>query len=63
LLVVINMAKDYSPVEALSAGRSITWLELGRAFVQIVLVLGGILAVFGIWAFSRRELATAQNQG
>ena len=62
ILVVINMAKDYSPVEALSAGRSITWLELGQAFVQIVLVLGGILAVFGIWAFSRRELATAQNQ-
>lgn len=62
LLVVINMAKDYSPVEALSAGRSITWLELGRAFVQIVLVLGGIMAVFGIWAFSRRELATAQSQ-
>lgn len=62
ILVVINMAKDYSPVEALSAGRSITWLELGRAFVQIVLVLGGIMAVFGIWAFTRRELATAQNQ-
>lgn len=62
ILVVINLAKDFSPVEALSAGRSITWLELGRAFVQIVLVLGGIMAVFGIWAFSRRELATAQNQ-
>ena len=61
ILVVINMAKDYSPVEALSAGRSITWLELARAFVQIVLVLGGILAVFGIWAFTRRELATAQS--
>lgn len=62
ILVVINMAKDFSPVEALSAGRSITWLELARAFVQIVLVLGGILALFGIWAFSRRELATAQHQ-
>jgi len=62
ILLVINMAKEFSPVEALSAGRSITWLELGRAFVQIVLVLGGIMAVFGIWAFSRRELATAQNQ-
>ena len=62
ILTVINLAKDFSPVEALSAGRSITWLELGRAFVQIVLVLGGIMAVFGIWAFTRRELATAQNQ-
>lgn len=62
ILFVINLAKDYSPVDALSTGRSITWLELGRAFVQIVLVLGGVLAAFGIWAFTRRELATAQNQ-
>ncbi len=62
ILVVINMAKDFSPVEALSAGRSITWLDLGRAFVQIVIVLGGILAGFGMWTFSRRELATAQHQ-
>jgi hypothetical protein len=62
ILTVINLAKDFSPVEALSAGRSITWGELGRAFVQIVLVLGGVLAAFGIWAFGRRELATAQNQ-
>jgi hypothetical protein len=61
ILTVVNLAKGFSPVEALSAGRSITWGELGRAFAQIVLVLGGILAAFGIWAFSRRELATAQG--
>jgi hypothetical protein len=35
---------------------------LARAVVQIVVVLGGILAAVGIWSFSRRELATAQNQ-
>jgi hypothetical protein len=29
--------------------------------VQIVVVLGGILAAIGIWSFSRRELATAQG--
>ena len=29
---------------------------------QIVLLLGGIFAVFGIFVFNRRELATAQNQ-
>jgi len=62
ILSVINLAKDFSPVDSLSSGRSITWVELGRAFVQIVVVLGGILAVFGIWMFARRELATAQNQ-
>lgn len=62
ILNVINLAKGFSPVDALSTGRSITWLELGRAAAQIVVVLGGILALIGIWSFSRRELATAQNQ-
>ncbi len=62
ILGVVNLAKDFSPVDALSSGRSITWLELSRAVTQIVLVLGGILALIGIWSFNRRELATAQNQ-
>jgi hypothetical protein len=62
ILNVINLAKDFSPVDSLSSGRSITWLDLARAVVQIVLVLGGVLAAIGIWSFSRRELAVAQNQ-
>jgi len=62
ILGVVNLAKSFSPVDALSSGRSITWLELSRAFAQIVLLLGGILALIGIWSFTRRELATAQNQ-
>jgi hypothetical protein len=33
---------------------------LSLAFGQIVLLLGGIFAVFGIFVFNRRELATAQ---
>jgi len=61
-LKVINLAKDFSPVEALSTGRSITWAELARAGVQIILLMGGIMGAFGIWAFTRRELAVAQNQ-
>ena len=61
ILKVINLAKDFSPVDALSTGRSIPWTMLGKAFSQIVLLLGGVLAVFGIWTFSRRELATAQG--
>ena len=61
LLEVIKLVQGYSPVEALSTGRSITWGELGMAFTQIVLLIGGIFSVMGIIFFNRRELATAQG--
>ncbi len=61
LLKVVQLAQSFSPVDALSTGRSIPWSMLGQAFAQIVLLLGGGFAVFGIWAFNRRELATAQG--
>jgi hypothetical protein len=61
LLSVISLAKDFSPVDALSTGRSITWTQLARAFAQIVLLLGGIIGLTGIIIFNRRELATAQG--
>ena len=61
VLVVVELAKSFSPIESLSSGRSITWTELGTAFAQIVLVLGGFFAVVGIICFNRRELATAQG--
>lgn len=61
ILTIVNLAKDFSPVDALSTGRSITWGTLLRAAGQIVGVLAGIFAVFGIWIFDRRELATAQG--
>jgi len=61
-LKIINLARDFSPIDSLSTGRSITWGQLGIAFSQIVLLLGGIFAAFGIFVFNRRELATAQNQ-
>jgi len=59
-LSVINLVKNFSPVDALSTGRSITWTELGLAFSQIVLLLGGIIGTIGVLGFNRRELATAQ---
>ena len=62
ILNVLNLAENFSPIDALSTGRSIPWSELGRAFGQIVGLLGGIFVVSGIFFFSRRELATAQNQ-
>ena len=61
ILSVVNLVQNYSPVDALSTGRSITWGQLGTAFAQIVLLLGGILAAAGMALFTRRELATAQG--
>jgi hypothetical protein len=54
---VIGIAKDFSPVESLSSGRSITWTMLSLAFAQIVLLLGGIFAVIGMVVLTRREIA------
>jgi hypothetical protein len=61
VLSVIGLVKDFSPIDALSSGRNITWGELGRAFAQSVLLLGGGLGILGIILFNRRELATAQG--
>ena len=61
ILQVVNLAKNFSPVDSLSSGRVITWGELGAAFGQIVLLLGGVAGVIGIVLFNRRELATGQG--
>jgi hypothetical protein len=61
LLRLINLVQGFSPIDALSSGRNISWTELGLAVAQIVLLLGGVVATAGIWFFSRRELATAQG--
>lgn len=58
---LINMVTEFSPVESLSSGRSVSWFQLLRAIVQIVFVAAGILGSFGIYAFARRELAKPQN--
>ena len=60
-LIIIQLVQNFSPVDALSSGRSISWTELGRAFGQIVLLLGGVIGITGILLFNRRELATAQG--
>ena len=61
VLSVVKLVQNFSPIDALSVGRSITWLELGTAFSQIVLLIGGIIGLIGIVLFNRRELATAQG--
>jgi len=61
VLGVVNLVQSASPVEALSTGRSITWGQLVVAFAQVVLLLGGGLALAGMVFFTHRELATAQG--
>jgi hypothetical protein len=63
MLTVIQLAKDYSPVDAVSTGRSLPWGVVAGAFMKIVVVLGGCFGVAGVWLFSRREMAaTHVNQ-
>jgi hypothetical protein len=61
MLGIINLVNAFSPVDALSTGRSIPWAQVALAFGQIVLLVGGILTLAGIVIFSRRELATAST--
>jgi hypothetical protein len=61
MLQIIKLVQSFSPIDALSSGRAITWVELGLAFGQIVVLLGGLMALAGIVMFGRRELATAQG--
>jgi hypothetical protein len=61
VLTVIKLVEAFSPIDSLSGGRSITWLQLGSAFGQIVVLMGGIFIVLGITFFTRRELAAVQQ--
>jgi ABC-type transport system involved in multi-copper enzyme maturation permease subunit len=61
MLWVINITQQFSPIDALSTGRSISWLELSKAIGLVVVLLGGVFGLFGIFVFNRRELATAQG--
>jgi ABC-type transport system involved in multi-copper enzyme maturation permease subunit len=61
MLWTVDLALNYSPIDSLSAGRSITWFLLGKAFVMILIATGGVLAAVGVICFTRRELAAAQS--
>ena len=61
MLKLVKMVREFTPIDSLSSGRSITWPQLAWAFLQIVVVTGGCFSLFGIIMFTRRELATAQG--
>jgi hypothetical protein len=58
---LINLVQGFSPIDSLSTGRSITWGQLARAVAQIVFLMGGIISLFGMAMFSRREMAASQG--
>ena len=60
ILTVVNLVEDFSPIDALSTGRSITWGELELARLMNIVVLGGVVGGIGMAVFTFRELATAQ---
>src|SRR5207253_3415397 len=53
LLKLIRMVEAFSPIDSLSTGRSISWLELGSAFFQICIILSGVVAAIGIGILAR----------
>lgn len=61
LLDAVNLVQQFSPIDAVSTGRSVTWFDVARASTLVVGLLGGAFAAIGITAFTRRELATAQS--
>jgi len=61
MLYIFKLAEGFSPIDALSTGRSLEWATVAAAFVKIVLLLGGTVALFGIFVFTRRELAAGNT--
>jgi hypothetical protein len=60
-LWTVELVRSFSPIDSLSTGRSIGWDQLARAVGQVIFLAGGLFALIGIAAFSRRELATAHS--
>jgi hypothetical protein len=61
MLKGINLVKEFSPIDSLSSGRSVTWWQLIRAVGQIGVLVTGFFALIGIGLFYRRELAAVQQ--
>ena len=61
LLDAVNLVQQFSPIDSVSSGRSVTWNDVARATLLVDVLVGGLFAAAGISAFTRRELATAQT--
>lgn len=54
---LLGAVSNYSPIESLSLGRSVTWMQTASAFFQCWIAFGSVLAAVAIHSFTRRELA------
>lgn len=57
LKALTEVVLNFSPVELLSEGRTVTWWMVCKAIGQVVILVGGIFVALGVYCFSRRELA------
>jgi len=63
MVALVKPIKDYSPIEKLTEGRSITWMELVRAYAYIWGLSGLILGFLGSYILSSRQLALTSADG
>ena len=63
MISMIKPVKDYSPIEKLTEGRSITWGELMRAYGYIWGISALTLGLLGSFILSRRQLAITSTNG
>lgn len=62
MVTLVSPMKDYSPINSLAEGKSVTWGELTRAYSFIWGISGWLLGLFGAIIFSRRQLAITGTQ-
>lgn len=60
-LYLTSSLRAQNPIGDLVVGRVVSWKRLGSALLNVLLVQGGAFAFFGMWLFTRRELAALQR--
>ena len=63
IVALVKPIKNYSPIEKLTEGRSITWGELLRAYGYIWGLSGLALGVLGSFILSKRQMALTSESG
>ena len=63
IVALVKPIKNYSPIEKLTEGRSVTWGELLKAYGYIWGLSGLSLGVLGSFILSRRQLAITSGSG